>query len=67
MSALRSHNLCYLPQETNEIVAIKKFKDSEGKMSVNWMKHAFVHRAHERLMAISLSCSRSGMMCAKKL
>ena len=21
----------YLPQETNEIVAIKKFKDSEGK------------------------------------
>ena len=40
MSALCSQNLCYLPQETNEIVAIKKFKDSEGKMQVNRMKHA---------------------------
>ena len=28
-------NFFSLPQETNEIVAIKKFKDSEGKMPVN--------------------------------
>ena len=37
---LKFLNLFYLPQETNEIVAIKKFKDSEGKMPVNQMKLA---------------------------
>ena len=37
---LKFQNLFYLPQETNEIVAIKKFKDSEGKMPVNQMKLA---------------------------
>lgn len=35
---LKFQNLFYLPQETNEIVAIKKFKDSEGKMPVDQMK-----------------------------